>query len=70
MLGGCSSEGIKESMDNAVSKIKFNFKQSEKELGMCSDGAMVNLLVYNLLRDEFGEQYLWILCHHINLSFH
>ena len=40
----CNAEGIKESMDNAVSKMKFNFKQSEKEIGMCSDGAMVNLL--------------------------
>ena len=29
---------------------------------MCSDGAMVNRLVYNLLRDEFSEQYLCILC--------
>ena len=29
---------------------------------MCSDGAMVNCSVCNLLRDEFGEQYLCILC--------
>ena len=58
----CNTEGIKESMDNAVSKMKFNFKWSGKEIGMCSDGAMVNCSVYNLLRDEFGEQYLCILC--------
>ena len=58
----CNTEGIKESMDNAVSKMKFNFKWSEKEIGMCSDGAMVNCSVCNLLRDEFGEQYLCILC--------
>ena len=58
----CNTEGIKESMDNAVSKMKFNFKWPEKEIGMCSDGAMVNCSVYNLLRDEFGEQYLCILC--------
>ena len=57
-----NAEGIKESVDNAVSKMKFNFKRSEKEIGMCSDGAMVNRSVYNLLRDEFGEQYLSILC--------
>ena len=31
----CNTEGIKESMDNAVSKVKFNFKWSEKEIGMC-----------------------------------
>ena len=37
---------------------------------MCSDGTMVNRLVYNLLRDEFGEQYLCILCpsHKFQLS--
>ena len=61
-LEECNAEGIKESMDNAVSKMKFNFKWSEKEIGMCSDGAMVNFSVYNLLQDEFGEQYLCILC--------
>ena len=66
----CNTEGIKESMDNAVSKMKFNFKQSEKEIGMCSDGAMVNHSVYNLLHDESGEQYLCILClsHKFELS--
>ena len=66
----CNAEGIKESMDNAVSKMKFNFKQSEKEIGMCSDGAMVNRSVYNLLHDEFGEQYLCNLClsHKFELS--
>ena len=37
-----NAEGIKESMDNAVSKMKFNFKQSEKEIGMCGDSTMVN----------------------------
>ena len=66
----CNAEGIKESMDNAVSKMKFNFKRSEKEIGMCSDGTIVNRLVYNLLCDEFGEQYLCILCpsHKFELS--
>ena len=28
----CNAEGIKESIDNAVSKMKFNFSQSEKEI--------------------------------------
>ena len=57
-------------MDNAVSKLKFNFKRFEKEIGMSSDGAMVNHSVYNLLRDEFGGQYLCILClsHKFELS--
>ena len=57
-------------MDNAVSKMKFNFKRSEKEIGMCSDCTMVNCSVYSLLCDEFGEQYLCILCpsHKFELS--
>ena len=55
-------KGLKKSMVNAVSKMKFNFKWSEKEIGMCSDGTMVSCLVYNLLLDEFGEQYSCILC--------
>ena len=61
-LKDCNAEGIKESMDNAVSKMKFNFKWSEKVTGICSEGAMVDCSVYNLLHDEFGEQYLCILC--------
>ena len=61
-LEECHAEGIKESMGNDVSKMKFNFKWSEKEIGMFSDGAMVNRLVHNLFRDEFGEQYLCVLC--------
>ena len=50
----CNTEGIKESMGK----------------GMCSDGAMVNRSVYNLLHNEFGEQYLCILCmsHKFELS--
>ena len=66
----CNAEGIKESMENAVTRMKFNFKQSEKEIGMCSDGAMVSCLVYNLLLDEFGEQYSCIFClsHKFELS--
>ena len=66
----CSAEGIKESMDSAVSKMKFNVKRSQKEIGMCSDGAVVNHSVYNLFSDEFGEQYLCILClsHKFELS--
>ena len=69
-LKECNAEGIKESMDNAVSKMKFNFKRSEKEIGMCSDGAMVNCSVHSLLHDEFGGQYLCILClsHKFELS--
>ena len=57
-------------MDNAVSKMKFNFKRSEKEIRRGSEGAMVNRSVYNLLCDEFGEQYLCILCpsHKFELS--
>ena len=56
----CNTEGIKESMDNAVSKMKFNFKWSAKEIGMCSDGTMVNRLV--------GSIYAFHV-YHINLNF-
>ena len=66
----CNAEGIKESMENAVTRMKFNFKWSEKEIGMCSDGTMVSCLVYNLLLDEFGEQYSCVFClsHKFELS--
>ena len=39
-----------------------NAEGIKESMGMCSDGAMVSCLVYNLLLDEFGEQYSCILC--------
>ena len=58
----CNAEGIKVAMENSVSKMNFNFECRDKEMGMCSDGALVDSAVYNLLVEEFGDHYLGIFC--------
>lgn len=58
----CNAKGIKEAMENSISKMKCNFARKKKEIGMCSDGAAVNKAVYNLLEPEFGNHYLGMFC--------
>ena len=58
----CNAKGIKVALENSVSKVNFKFECRDKEIGMCSDGALVNGAVYNLLVEEFGDHYLGIFC--------
>lgn len=58
----CNAQGIKDAMENSISKMNFNFERKDKEIGICSDGASVNRAVYNLLAEEFGDHYLLMLC--------
>ena len=58
----CNAQGIKQAMENLLSKMNFTFQRKDKEIGMCSDGASVNRAVYNLLVEEFGDDYLLMLC--------
>ena len=58
----CNAPGIKASMGNSIDKMGFTFERKNKEIGMCSDSAAINRAVYNLLRDELGNQYLLMLC--------
>ena len=54
--------GIKASMGNSIDKMGFTFERKKKEIGMCSDSSAVNRAVYNLLRDELGNQYFLMRC--------
>ena len=58
----CGAPGIKEAMQNSISKMNFTFPRKKKEPGMYSDGAAVKNAVYNLLVVEFGDHYLCMLC--------
>ncbi len=58
----CNAQGIKEAMENSLSKMNFNLERKDKEIGMCSDSAAVNRAIYNLLAEEFGDHYLLLLC--------
>ena len=41
--------------------MNFTFSRSEKELGMCSDGAAVNVKLHRLIKEELGDHYTLIL---------
>lgn len=62
--------GLKAAFDNSISKMNFAFERKTKEVGMCSDGAAVNVALYNLVKPTMGEHYLLILCpaHKVELA--
>ena len=39
----CDAEGLQEALTAATGRMNFSFPRSQKELGMCSDGASVNV---------------------------
>ena len=57
-----NAEGLKESFENSISKMEFNFERKDKEIGMCSDGTNVNISLHRLVKAEMGEHYLLVLC--------
>ena len=58
----CDAEGLKESLAVATGRMNFSFSRSQKELGMCSDGASVNVKCHRLVQEELGSRYSLILC--------
>ena len=57
----CDAEGLKESLTVATGRMNFSFPRSQKELGMCSDGASVNAKLHRLVQEELGSHYSLIL---------
>ena len=66
----CDAEGLKESLTVATGRMNFSFPRSQKELGMCSDGASVNVKLHRLVQEELGSHYTLILCpsHKVELA--
>ena len=57
-----SAPGLKVALEESIEKMSFSFVRKSKEVGMCADGAAVNVAAYNLVKEELGEHYLLILC--------
>ena len=45
-------EGICDAIENAVNKMEFNFERSTREVGVCTDGAAVNVAGFRKMRDK------------------
>ena len=67
-----NAEGLESAMKSSFGKLKLEFDRKEKEIGLCSDSARVNISPYNRIKDEIGEHYMLILCpsHKFELSLH
>ena len=67
-----NAEGLESAMKSSFGKLKLEFDRKEKEIGLCSDSARVNISLYNQIKDEIGEHYLLILCpsHKFELALH
>ena len=49
------AEGLKMSLEKSLSKLNLNFPRENKEIGMCTDGAAVNVKLHRLVREDLGE---------------
>ena len=67
-----NAQGLKEAMDNSIKKMEIKMPQSQKEIGMCTDRAPINIVMHRLVKNEIGEHYLLILCpnHKVELAVH
>ncbi len=67
-----NAQGLKEAMDNSIKKMEIEMPRSQKEIGMCMDGAPVNVAMHRLVKEEIGDHYLLILCpnHKVELAIH
>ena len=63
------AEGLKLAMENSVGKLNLTVDRKDKELGICTDGAAVNVKMHRLIKEEMGE-HEFILCppHKVELA--
>lgn len=54
--------GLKIALDKSVDKMEFSFERKNKEIGLCTDGAAVNIAYYNLVKNDLGDHYTLVLC--------
>ena len=65
-----NAEGLKVSMEHSFEKLELSVTRAEHEIGLGSDGASVNMALYNLFKAEFGDHYLQVWCpsHRLELA--
>ena len=71
-VADANAEGLKTALENLVGKLNLTVQCKDKELGLCTDGAPVNVKMHRLVKEEIGEHYQLILCpaHKIELAMH
>ena len=57
-----NAEGLQAALENALSKMEFTLSREDKEIGICSDAASVNIKLWKLIKEELGQQYFLSKC--------
>ena len=67
-----NTESLKEALGKSIEKVEITINHSDKEIGMCTDGAPVKVKMHRLVKEDIGEHYMLILCpnHKIELGIH
>ena len=65
-------EGLKAALGHSVEKVGISINRSDKEIGMCSDVAPVNIAMHRVVKEQIGDCYMLVLCpnHKIELAIH
>ena len=64
-----NAPGLATALENAISKIEFTFSREDKEIGLCTDAALVNIRLWKLIRDELGGIIFCQNAYHTSLSY-
>lgn len=62
--------GLKKAMEKSFSKLNLEIQRSDHEIGLCSDGASVNMVLFNLVKEDIGDHYIhtWCPSHRLELA--
>ena len=65
-------EGLKADLEHSMEKVGITVNRSDKEIGMCSDGAWVNIVMHQVIKEQIGDLYMLVLCpnYKIELAIH
>lgn len=64
------AEGLKKALENSISKLELTVDRKDHELGLCSDGAAVNLSLFEKVKADVGDHYIqtWCPSHRLELA--
>ena len=67
-----NAEGLKVALEKSLSKLMLTKERKLQEIGMCTDGAPVNVRMHRMIREELGDHHQLILCpaHKLELAIH
>lgn len=56
------AEGLKQALENLIGQLELSIDSAEHEIGLCSDGAAVNLSLFEKAKADVGEHYVQVWC--------